>query len=773
MYNSGLMRLAAILLLVCLGLSAVTAAAPPYRKHVSVWLIPAENAGPNDIAQGENIPSRLEALRASLESTHIRLLNVEDPLAMKARSWNPEFTVPNFQVVDRQTKTIAALQRFAEQNQVEITVRFVTWDEAFGLLSANRAEGPDALPDVFQVGTTWAAYLATSHLIRSRPDWQSKRGNWRDVAGVPASALPYTNDIRLLFYWKRLPSAPPETRPFSLNGSSWEAVLTSLRNGTESGETAAFATGLTLNLLHDYAALVWSGGHQELISKTLVGPSINLADDDALAVPTYLATHTRVRLGNGDYRRLIAFPESSHEEVVRTFVNGGYRVTLEPANFIDRWAEDFNERQARRQRVGNPRQRFWDYAAAVVPPATYKGGSELVVSPRAADPELAFSLADYLATDPLYTEVLAQAGQLPSGRPGYGIDSLVRALDSKQDEPSVRAFREAVQKAIDQGHEYPELATWPMVFENRLVLEKLQRVWRRMAEGDVQGMREATREVDWEINSQIYGPSRAKRILLDSWPFLLFAALSLGGYAGWIYRQRGRSRQRLTTLLHLYRASRHESVKILGDNLRGLAERSRTGTLDQSQLTESLGKLACHYALNLAPHMQTLGADLVREVQSDTSPPARLSTIVSRARDGAMLHYQAVKLMRRPDVSFASEDLDSWVLERYSSMATVILQEWFYNCLKELTGSQPIIIARMVGHTLTIVSSGRLSDQDRDTLTGKPSTGTLMPDAHGLVLVRDIAYNAFGARVRVEQDGMDIHLSVPLPVRRVSRNVHE
>lgn len=64
-------------------------AADPDR-HVSVWIISPEGSGPNDIAQGDDIPSLMEALRLSLAGSRIRLLNVEDPLATKTGSWDPD-----------------------------------------------------------------------------------------------------------------------------------------------------------------------------------------------------------------------------------------------------------------------------------------------------------------------------------------------------------------------------------------------------------------------------------------------------------------------------------------------------------------------------------------------------------------------------------------------------------------------------------------------------------------------------------------------------------
>jgi signal transduction histidine kinase len=499
-------------------------------NYVSVWIIPPEGSGPNDIAQEEDIPSRMRALRLSLAGTRVRLLNVEDPLAAKTGShrsgnsgeagWFPEYTGPSFQVVANQRKTFAALARFAEQNNTDVVLRLITWREAFELLRAARTTGPDALPDVMEVGTTWTANLAGNGRIRSRPDWQRNRGNWRDVLSIPASALPYTFDVRLLFYWKRLPSAPPDSAPLTLNNASWPALLDSIGSRTSSADIIALPTAITLNLLYDYVPLAKAGGSGSLIQKGLFGPHVSFSSDTALAVPVYLAQHSSVPLGKGEVRQLISFPETTHEEVTRAFVNGDYRATLEPVSFMGRWADDFNERQRKKDKP----QRFWDYAAAAVPPEGFKGGGELVVSSGTSHPELAFKLADYLATDPEYTEMLAQAGFLPPGKPGYGVDAIVASLTGdERDVQEARNFGEVVRKAIDQGDRYPDFARWTDVFENRTVLEKLQRVWRGIAEGDVAGVRQAAKDVDWEINSQIYMPARALNAFIQSWR--LFAVI--------------------------------------------------------------------------------------------------------------------------------------------------------------------------------------------------------------------------------------------------------
>lgn len=752
-------------LLLVLGV-ALYCAGQTTNRTVRVWLIPAENAGPNDIAQAERIPAELDGLRLSLQGTGVRLLNVEDPLAMKARTWNPQFNVPNFQILASQKKTFEALQTFSKTRRVGVIIRLVTWDEAFGLLSAGAKQGPDALPDVAQIGSSWAGYFAGRGAIRSRPDWATNRGNWQDVLDVKAGALPFANDVRLLFYWKRLPTAEPTSKPLQLNNSDWKSLLESLRVGTQQGETIVIPIGVTLNLLHDFFPLVWAGTNKKLISTGPLGASIDLTSRDALNVPSYIASQTRIPVPGGESRRLVSFPESSHEEATRTFVNGGYRGTLEPANFIGRWYQDFEERQDLAEKQRQMRKHFWDYAAAVGPPANFKGGSELVVLSGTRDPQIAAALADYLATDPSYTKVLADAGHLPAGQPGYGIKELMESFSGEPDASSVQKFSEAVQKAIDQGVRYPDLEQWPLVVENHEVLELLQRVWRRMAEGDVQGMREAAGDVQSTINSRIYLPAKTWESIQSAWPLLLAIAFCLGAYAVNVRAARSRSLRNLITILHLYRASRHESAKILGDNLLGMHEMARVEGVDSEHLMRQLLVLGEHYSGQdgLAAYMAQLSDDLVLEVQGARSSSTVLS-VVQRAFKGARLFFEAWNLMEWPQVTFVPAGLVKWNLRPFPAIATVVLQEWLFNCIKDVApGSSAVITVEAKRGELIITSPGHLTEEQLATLTGQASRGFLKANASGLVLIRDICHHAFHSKARVRQLGNEIQVTIPLNI---------
>ncbi len=679
---------AGILLVGCALLcSAPKARAADADRHVTVWIIPPEESGPNDIAQGEDIPSRMAALRSSLAGTRVRLLNVEEPLATKTGSqrsgnsgeagWYPDYTVPNFQVVENQRTAFAALERFAEQNNAYVVLRLITWREAFELLRAGRTTGPDALPDVMEVGTTWTGSLAANGRIRSRPDWQRSRGNWRDVLGIPACALPYTVDVRLLFYWKRLPSAAPDSPPLTLNNSSWPALLDSFASGTSSPDTVALPTAITLNLLYDYVSLARAGGSQSIIHNGLFGSHASFSSENALTVPGYLAEHSWVPLGKGEVRQLVSFPETTHEELTRAFVNGGYRTTLETASFMSRWAEDFYERQ--RKKGGA--QRFWDYAAAVVPPGDFKGGGELVVLSGTSDAELAFKLADFLATDPEYTEMLAQAGFLPPGKPGYGVDTLVASLASDpRDVGDARIFGEVVQKAIDQGDRYPDFERWPAVFENTTVLEKLQRVWRGMAERDVAGVRQAAKDVDWEINSQIYLPSRVLNAFIQSWRLLaliLFMVAFLVVAAG-LHRLRLRQVARQFDLRLEERVNERTRIArelhdTLLQNLHGLLFRFQAARNMLPKRTEEAME-ALDGAIMRTEQAITESRDTIKDLRSEGGTPTDLAELLT----------QTSKELETVENANGSPPIFRVVVEGERQTLSPVLQDEMYCIAREL-----------------------------------------------------------------------------------------
>ena len=197
-------------------------------RPITVWLIPSEEAEARATTEPSKITGEIRGFNAALEHAEgrVRVLNTLPPLDQQLIVFNEAFGVPNWAWVKNQIETIRALQRFSELHDVTINVRFITWDRAFSDLTLPRkANMTSPPPDVVQIGTTWAAYFASRDLIVSRPDSVGGLNAWERVLGRPAAVLPYINDIRLLFYWKRLPRQDLAVEPMLLNSSTWDTFL--------------------------------------------------------------------------------------------------------------------------------------------------------------------------------------------------------------------------------------------------------------------------------------------------------------------------------------------------------------------------------------------------------------------------------------------------------------------------------------------------------------------------------------------------------------------
>jgi hypothetical protein len=734
-------------------------------NSLTVWLIPGEPAAPGDIAQGEAIVEQVDRFNRELVGSRVTVVNTTDPvLKMKLMAWNPAFVVPNASVITGQTRTLKALQAFAESRNLQLRVRFITWDEAFSLINQldPAKRGPD-FPDVVQIGSTWDAHLAARGLLSSRPDWNRDRGNWKDVVDMPASALPFITDVRVLFYWKRLPSADPASRELVLNTSSWDAIVDSIRQHASSGDTIALPAGLTLNVIHDYAPLVWAGGGA-FVHVDWLGPRVDLTSEHALAVPLLLQKSALVESAPGEPRRLITFPESSHEEVSRIFVNGGYRVTQEPANFIARWRQDFDKRH-----VADGR-RFWDYAGVAVPPKPFRGGSELVVLSGSPVPSTSFALADFLASDPGFTTIMAQAGHLPAGRPGYGTDILAHSLEhSAVPSPDVDRFVEAVQKAIEQGVSYPQLAIWPSAVESLQVQEALQLIWRRMGEGNPVALRTAAQEAEWLINTRINWAYAVLNALFVARWVLTACFVLAGALLGYQFHRRSQERaaeqrrgleahqealeaqHKVFLLLYLYRAFRHDAAKFLGDNLTALVSRARELNLS-GEIPDKLAMLADHFRMELVPHIESLTNHQFDEMSGRASEMP-LDKVADLAFDGARHIYKARFLTDGPAVRYSRGNLPGNVLRKLPYAAVVVLEEWLLNALTNFTGhemKEPMLYLELRGSALEVHSSGSLPTTEIERIDNI-QTGIAVPSSRqGLPLMRNIVWYAYGTHLSVE-----------------------
>ena len=254
-------------------------------------------------------------------------------------------------------------------------------------------------------------------------------------------------------------------------------------------------TGLTLNLIHNYAPLVWSSQGDFIVFKSYIGlknqPYIDLTSPSAIEVPLLISKKTFTRDKSGDVRRILSFPEISHELASRLFLEGQFVATIEPAEFIRPFYDTFTAKRSNMSSAQPPKNSFWHYVGTCIPPYTFKGGSDLAVLKNSRKKKEAMPLARFLATNHELKKILADSGQLSVHATDYGVDSWLSELS--EDRESDR-FSELVQDAVENGKEYPPFSEWPIAIENRTVLESFQHLWRRIAEGDEDQIRAAAKE---------------------------------------------------------------------------------------------------------------------------------------------------------------------------------------------------------------------------------------------------------------------------------------
>jgi hypothetical protein len=363
---------------------------------------------------------------------------------------------------------------------------------------------------------------------------------------------------------------------------------------------------------------------------------------------------------------------------------------------------------------------------------------------------VAFGLADFLSGDSEFTKVLAEAGHLPAGRPGYGIDILARSLaDGKRIEPAVERFVDAVQKSIEQGTAYPQLASWPTAVENLQVMEALQMVWRRMGEGDPNALKRAAKDAESLINSHINwwyaflnGIAEAKWTLAG----VLCASVLMVAYQ---VRRRAQSHQRVSLLLYLYRAHRHDAAKFLGDNFYTLAVEAEQHCWPSVELIRRVNELSLHFKNKLVPHIERIAENQIKEMANARSE-LRLDQVVDLAYDGARYIYQAKQMEPPPDIRYSGGVLDGWLLSKLPYATVVVLEEWFLNSIKSFVAHQienPVIAAELDGRSLVISSSGELDERERRILQQQPDALVPSSSRQGLSLIRNIVFYAYGTRV--------------------------
>jgi hypothetical protein len=222
--------------------------------------------------------------------------------------------------------------------------------------------------------------------------------------------------------------------------------------------------------------------------------------------------------------------------------------------------------------------------------------------------------------------------------------------------------------------------------------------------------------------------------------------------------------------LRLYRAKIHEQLHAYGAKLIDFAN---------SQIEDiraPLGEYGRHISNDFNGHLAEITKAVATEMERQHDSMDAL-TIINEAYQGAEIEFKAAWAQSAPKVALTlSQDLDRWRLPRFPHLLIVILQEWFYNCLKEMAANPPrqMSIEVRVSEdnqptTLRIVSPNSIPETDANVFL-EDASSSLDDSGHGIPLIRDLLRFGFDikASCQLQSDGSTI-LSIPVPFARSSK----
>ena len=647
------------------------------KSQLTVWLIPFDPPFETPFKEEEMpIRKQLEAFNQRWAASNITVLNTTvDWMVDQLVVWNPEYDLPNWLVVRGQMKTLGTLAEFAGRNNLHLCIRFLRWKaiiDALGKVIDARAEGTlestDAVPDVVQIGSTWAAYFAEKEISVS-PEAVDTELSWRKIENVPVS-LPYTTDVRMLFYWKKLPGSEKPMGEWLKDVSDWQDIMEALSkvvlNHRNPAPPMVMPSGLTFDLFHDYIPLVWASG-TPFFEKTPFGIRTNMGEREALKVPLLISKNATTFDESGRAYRIISIPEMSQESAAQHFMNRlEYVAIIQPAAFLSRWRRNFMKT------VSAAPEAFWDCAGVALLPATFKGGSDLMVVNGSGKKEMAFQLIRYLASDSKHSGLASENGYLPAQNSDFGLSVLLNTLGG----PSSSAAKNAVSlihQALEKGREYPPIPLLPTRMESLAILESMQMLWRRIGEGDVQRVEKYAGKVALKINSSIYWPSSLWVLVKRFWPAItLILALAFFG----LYLQSRKI------------AWRNRLLRIAVDSLRRrdyvLVSRAGAFVSDCRHASDRECDEFSGYLHDLRTRTLRLEENIRKDLEHSGRRSFPVSMLIHEAWENAVSQYRVAhpSAGREPLDPVLKDGLDHLRVRQMPYVFVAILQDWFYNSMK-------------------------------------------------------------------------------------------
>lgn len=497
------------------------------EPKITIWLMPNEPAASAAYAGAtvEEMRKGIDEMRGKWgeEHTNVTMLNVTvDVLREQLLTLNHPYAMRLWPIVKGQELVFQKLDEFASREHVHVYVRILDWTDAFSVIRdfLEHPPQPEQMtqppPDVIQIGTTWRAFFSkcllppNSDLVKSR-EWKT------DGQSDRQETISFIKDLRLLYYWKRMPydaSATPELKLDAQITATWETLLKSLADqlGGQPVDSrlpplVIPTAGDNINLIHDYAPLVWAGGGAFLRNG---GNTIDLTSATAMKVPLAIQDYSQKRNGQDGTQYLVfSYLDVSPYDANVLVMHGLRGGCIAPFSFLRLFHDEFGRIYPQSLKESKP---SFENCVDMAPlPCTFMGGSDLMVVKRQRTDDLrekTFRAAMFLASGD-YAKHLAELGQMPPHLPGLGVSQSLSKLDGLS-AGYTKHLGEVVDEAKNRARQYEPFADFPTKIEPLEICEKMRNVWRSMSDGSTpEQLTRAALEAQRAVN--------VKTSLIDYW----------------------------------------------------------------------------------------------------------------------------------------------------------------------------------------------------------------------------------------------------------------
>jgi len=721
-------------------------------KQIRIWLIPVLVEGYNDMEVTELDKRKWKKEFGDINNSLVICENLIDNF-LKQQLINDklELGYPDWKRLISQKPILVSLKEFVKnynthpehQQKLQIVIRFLNWNSIFHEIESILSGNIQLKPDIIELGSTWVSYFQERGYLKS---FSGYRKLYNEI-GATGYSLPYTTDIRVLLYWKRVPGIEDDMPERNLEGT-WINIFKELKTRDQIG-TPKICIPLesTYNILHNFVPLVWASEHN-FLDKKFMSYQVKISKPQVIETLHSFTEMSRQGL-------LVFALKVTQEEAFNYFKNGDkYLGMILPSKYIKNLHSHFIK--------SNPQlsNNFLHYAGIAIPPETFKGGSHLVMHRDTNNQILCNKLIKFLISDKEIYHFYTKCGMLMTQQKydidnEYGLTDILKTNENFLSKNEINSIKSKVIMAINKGHEYVPFAGWVDI-ESDIVLKSLVKLWSTIAAGNKSEIQHILKNVESVINSKIHWLNQYMRIRLILVPLIIFFLIIIL-FASYYLHKKTKNEKDILEKLRSNESKMIIALLLVRGKYHSILGTQGTVIYDFAYLDscDELRAKIKKYGITISKDYNKYWVRIIRGILNELADEFKqqsINKIIENAFYGAKTEYYINWAKTSADIELVYDNIDTYKLAKYCNVLTFVLHEWLYNAIKEIPSNTSEIIKISINQKeLYIETPSQISADDTTRLINDEVSiqSIFKKGGEGLNIIRDLLWFCFQTKVRL------------------------